>query len=107
MMIFTDNHLSDIQNACKEWQQLLVDDNLRKSELTKDEIEYLKILITQDLVINSHDHGSEGLYSVPNMNFVDFVHNLQIKLSRRQKVLASFEKLVEQNGPVLQKLSEN
>ncbi|MGG4434542.1 hypothetical protein AAXE64_08270 [Priestia megaterium] len=52
---------------------------------TKEEIEYIKILINSDRVLNSHKHSSKGLYSEFDFDLFEFSGKIIDKLNKLKK----------------------
>ena len=55
---------------------------------TPKQIAFIKHLIFEEEVLNSHSHGTTGLYSILNMPLLDFVTDVRVKL----------QSMEEQNG---------
>lgn len=54
----------------------------RPEVFTKEEIEYIKILINSDQTINSHKHGNKGLYSEFDIELFKFSGKIIDKLNK-------------------------
>jgi hypothetical protein len=90
------NNLKENRALERQVKELTAENNKLK-ELNTDirfnekQVAYVRHLIMQDEVLNDLDHGMEGLYTVINMPFLDFITDVRVKLQAMERQNGSKE----------------